>query len=90
MAHLVCFVSKKVDFIILLFDILQAEGFVPPLREDIKADLAPNGVSQPQVAKLFLKSLNECFSATTWPVGVNWMLAAASHNESQNLPKHAG
>ena len=39
--YLISFVTKEVDLIILLLNILQAVGLVPALREDVKADLAP-------------------------------------------------
>lgn len=39
--YLISLVTKEVDVIVLVLNILQAVGLVPALREDVKADLAP-------------------------------------------------
>ena len=45
--HLVRFISEEVDLLKLLVrDMLQAECLVPSVREDVKRDLAADGVRQ--------------------------------------------
>ena len=61
-AALVALVAVEVNLIVVLFDILQAERFVPSLREHIKGDLATNGELQIKISQLLLKCLNKCGS----------------------------
>lgn len=61
--YLISLVTKEVNFTVLLFYVLQAVGFVPTLREDVKADLPTYGVGQAQVTKLVFQCYNEFFPA---------------------------
>nr|GMD34761.1 hypothetical protein Iba_chr09dCG0530 [Ipomoea batatas] len=51
---LVCFVSEKMDFIELI-KVSQAICLVPSSRENLKANLAPDGKSEVEVSKFFSK-----------------------------------
>ena len=60
---LVRLVAKEVDFLeVFVSHVLQAVSLVPSSRENVKRDLATNGVSQAEVWELFLQGINELFS----------------------------
>lgn len=58
-AHLVCLIAEEVDLIEILLHELQAEGLIPTLWEDIKADLPPDRIGQLEGRELGLELGNE-------------------------------
>ncbi|KAH3667606.1 hypothetical protein OGATHE_003129 [Ogataea polymorpha] len=62
-ASLVGLVTKEVDLLeALAFYVTQTIGFVPASRENVKRNLATDGVSQSQVWEIVLESLNHLLS----------------------------
>ena len=61
-ATLVALVTIEVDLVVLLLNILEAEGLVPALGEDIERDLATNGELQVEVGELRTESSDESIS----------------------------
>ena len=83
-ATLVTLVSVEMDLIILIFDVLEAERFVPSLREHIKRYLTTDTELQIQILKLILESCHECLPDLVLFVvffeGVSFILRAIPTN----------
>ena len=64
-AHLVGTVSKEVNLLeALVCNMVQTEGFVPAIREDVERDLATNCKCEAKVCELLLQHLDECLTDT--------------------------
>ena len=60
-SSLVAFISIKMYLIILFFNVLKAEWFVPSFWKNIKRDLSTNRKLQIKISHLFLKCFNKLF-----------------------------
>ena len=59
---LVTLITVEMNLIVLCLDVLEAERFVPALREHIERDLPTYAKLQIQVLQLLLESSHECLT----------------------------